>query len=275
MDFKDYWNNEHKKWIDNEIKMDDWLDKYQDIIKNTHTKILDLGCGLGNNSLYLKRLNKEVVAVDYSKVALDFVSKNTSGIETLELDISKKLPFNDNEFELIIADLSLHYFDSDTTIEIMKEIKRILKYDGILLARVNSTKDINFGSNKGVKLEENFYFVNGYNKRFFDFCDIFYYFEIVGKLNYKETEMNRYSKIKKVYELKVIKNSLNFKFRTFTTVRTLIEKNNIEKGEIGIIIDVLDSPCEGYIVDFNETEKHSYDYEIYDPSELEEVKKNK
>ncbi len=267
MDFKDYWNKEHKKWIDNEIKIDDWLDKYQDIINKTNSKILDLGCGLGNDSLYLKRLNKEVIAVDYSKEALDFVSKNIEGIETLECDISKKLPFKDNEFELIIADLSLHYFSRDITIKIMKEMKRILKDNGILLARVNSIRDINFGSNKGIKLENNYYFVNGYNKRFFDFDDIFYYFEIIGKVNFLESKMDRYSKIKEVYEIKVIKNNLNFKFRSYMRVKTLVNKGNIEKGKEGTIVEVFDKPEERYFVDFYDS------YEIYDPSELEEVKK--
>ncbi len=273
MDFKDYWNKEHKKWINNEIKMDDWLDKYQDLIKNTKSKILDLGCGLGNDSLYLKELNKEVIAVDYSKEALDFVSSHIQGIETLELDISKPLPFKNNEFELIIADLSLHYFSKDTTIKIMKEIKRILKGGGILLARVNSIDDINFGSKEGVKIENNYYFVNGYNKRFFDFNDIFYYFEIIGEVTEEEKEMNRYAKPKKVYEVKVIKNSLNLKFRCYTLVKTLVDKGDIEKGEEGYIIDVYNSPSEGYVVDFNENNKHSWDYEIYYPNEIEEVKK--
>ncbi len=209
MNFKDYWNNEHKKWINSEIKMDDWLDQYQDIIINTNTKIVDLGCGLGNNSLYLKRLNKEVIGVDFSKEALEFIKNNIKDVETLEVDISNPLPFNDNQFDLVIADLSLHYFDNKTTIKIMKEIKRILKDNGVLLARVNSINDFNYGSNKGIKLENNYYFVNGYNKRFFDLNDVFYYFGIIGKVESKEKTMNRYSKIKKVYEIKVIKDTFN------------------------------------------------------------------
>ena len=277
MDFKNYWNEEHKKWIDNEIKMDDWLDKYQDIIKNTNTKILDLGCGLGNNSLYLRRLNKDVIAVDYSKVALDFVSLYAEGTETLELDISKKLPFKDNEFELIIADLSLHYFSSDTTIKIMKEIKRILKDDGILLARVNSTKDINYGSNEGVQLEENYYFVNGYNKRFFNKEDSLNYFSIIGEVDAKETQMDRYSKIKEVFEIKVRKiENKQMKFKEFIDVKTLVKKGNVEKGEIGTIIDALSNPWEGYIVEFcNDVDYAPWGMETYYPYELEEVKKIK
>ncbi len=39
----------------------------------------------------------------------------------------KKFPIDDKKYSLIIADLSLHYFNNETTIHIMKEIKRILK----------------------------------------------------------------------------------------------------------------------------------------------------
>lgn len=53
----------------------------------------------------------------------------------------------------------------------MQEIKRILAPHGHLIARVNSTADINHGAGQGRKIEENFYFVEGYNKRFFDIKD--------------------------------------------------------------------------------------------------------
>lgn len=273
MEFKDYWNKEHHKWINNPIKMDDWLDKHQELIKNTNSKILDLGCGLGNDSLYLAKLNKEVIAIDYSKEALDFVSKNIKGIETLELDISKKLPFKDNEFELIIADLSLHYFDNKTTFEIMYEIKRILKDNGVLLARVNSINDFNYGINDGKAIEWHYYFVNGYNKRFFSKEDIGKYFMVIGDIYYKEYIMNRYSKPKNVFEVKVIKKSFNPKFKEFIKVKTLVDKGNIKKGTIGIIIDIYDYPCEGYEVEFGEKiDCSDIDFQSYSKDELEEIK---
>ena len=67
---------------------------------------------------------------------------------------------------ILIADLSLHYFDENITKNIMREIKRILAPNGYLIARVNSVEDINHGAGQGKKLEENFYYVEGYNKRF-------------------------------------------------------------------------------------------------------------
>ena len=118
-------------------------------------------------------------------------------------------PINDETYSLIIADLSLHYFDNNTTIKIMKEIKRILKPNWILLARVATINDTNFWAGKWEKLENNYYFVEWYKKRFFDKDDVNKYFWIIWDVKAKETEMTRnkdeYKKIKKLYEIIVNK----------------------------------------------------------------------
>ena len=41
--------------------------------------------------------------------------------------MSKGLPFADNLTNIIISDLSLHYFTEQKTFEILEEIKRVLK----------------------------------------------------------------------------------------------------------------------------------------------------
>ena len=56
---------------------------------------------------------------------------------------------------------------SDIYSKFKKEIARVLKPNGNLLARVNSISDLNYGAGQGQRLEENYYFVDGYNKRFF------------------------------------------------------------------------------------------------------------
>ena len=66
--------------------------------------------------------------------------------------MTKGLPFADNFTDLMICDLNLHYFTEKTTFEILQEIKRVLKPGGILLFRVNSTKDVNHGAGEGKKL---------------------------------------------------------------------------------------------------------------------------
>ena len=207
MAFEEYWNKNYKQLLQTGKRpsYDNWLEKYLDLIKQTKSMILDLGCGMGNDTLYLTEKGFKVISCDYSKEALNSVKKLIPNASTKLVDISKKLPFKDNEFKIIIADLSLHYFDNETTIEIMEEIKRILKKGGYLFARVNSINDINHGAGQGKKLEENYYFVEGYNKRFFSLDDVNKYFSIIGKVEANEAEMIRYVKPKKLIEIKVEK----------------------------------------------------------------------
>ena len=167
------------------------------------TPILDLGCGTGNNSLYLFNLKYKVIAIDYSSIALNIINKYLPNIETKLVDISSTLPFKDNSFYVVIADLSLHYFSNNDTYKILKEIKRIIKPNGYLLARVNSINDINYMSNNGIELEDNYYYIDGYNKRFFSNSDAIKYFSTIGEVKIKENTMLRYSKPKEVIEIVV------------------------------------------------------------------------
>ena len=60
----EYWDNIHSKYERNEIKLDDWLDKFETIIDSCSTPILDLGCGSGNDTLYLTKINKLYLVIN-------------------------------------------------------------------------------------------------------------------------------------------------------------------------------------------------------------------
>lgn len=201
------WDNWSKKRASIPV-YDNWLETYSNILNNyKHTQILDLGCGIGADTLYLIEKNFNVLSCDFSICALESIKKFIPQSNTLYLNMMEPFPFKDKSFGVIIADLSLHYFDNETTIHIMKEIKRILNDQGILLARVASVNDFNFGASIGDKLENNFYFEGDYTKRFFDLEDIHKYFGIIGSIEAHETEMIRdeeeYAKPKKLYQIKV------------------------------------------------------------------------
>ncbi|CAI3721408.1 class I SAM-dependent methyltransferase [Clostridium neonatale] len=54
---KSYWNNIYKEKNNEKIIYDLWLDKHEDIIDKCKDKpVLDMGCGTGNNLLYLKEI---------------------------------------------------------------------------------------------------------------------------------------------------------------------------------------------------------------------------
>ena len=45
----DFWNEIHKEYARETIKIDDWLERFDSIIENIQKPILDLGCGGGND----------------------------------------------------------------------------------------------------------------------------------------------------------------------------------------------------------------------------------
>lgn len=207
--YLEMWDNWSKKRASFPV-YDNWLDDYNDILtENKDTEILDLGCGIGANTLYLTERGFNVLSCDFSNEALKSISKNIPNSKTKYLDMLETFPFANESYSLVIADLSLHYFDNDATIQIMSEIKRILKENGVLLARVASVNDFNFGAGIGEQLEKNFYFEGDYTKRFFDQEDVNKYFGIIGEVESFETSMIRneeeYSKPKMLYRIKVKK----------------------------------------------------------------------
>jgi len=203
---KQYWNNIYENVKQKKLRYDLWLDKYKCILdKSKEQSIIDLGCGSGGDSLYLMERGYKVIACDYSEEALNIVNKYLLEVETMQFDVSKTLPFEDESIEIIIADLSLHYFNNDTTKIIVKEIKRVLKGNGYLIARVNSVNDINYGAGSGEEIEKNFYLTQFGYKRFFNNEDIEYYFREFEIENCKEEHIMKYGNEKKALEFVVRK----------------------------------------------------------------------
>lgn len=188
------WDDIHKNYERENIKYDDWLELFDRAVMNCKTPIIDLGCGCGNNTLYLIEKGKEVIPCDYSKNAIENIKKNFPEVEKTEcFDMSKGLPFEDNLTDIIISDLSLHYFTEQQTFEILDEIKRVLKPNGLLFFRVNSVKDLNSGAGQGKEIETHLYETNdGRYKRFFDEKDIDKFFADWEKIYINEENHGRY-----------------------------------------------------------------------------------
>ena len=202
-----FWENKHINYKRSEIKIDNWLENFDDLIKKCNTPILDLGCGSGNDTLYLIKKNKKVIPCDQSSNAIKNIQNNFPEVlDTKCFNMLNGLPFDDNSFDLIIADLCLHYFRKEDTLNLIQEINRILTIDGTLLFRVNSINDINYGAGKGEEIEHHLFLTeDNILKRFFDSEDIKYFFKIF-KIEYmKEKKLSRFGLEKKLYEVCVKK----------------------------------------------------------------------
>lgn len=122
---------------------------YKNIPSKESWTVLDLGCGNGVSTNYLK--GKTVVGVDLSEKEMVRAKKNFPNINYLVADATK-LPFKTGSFDLIVAVNLLHHL-ADKTDKGLKECYRILKKGGILLTvDPNLTNPIGFTTRELFKL---------------------------------------------------------------------------------------------------------------------------
>lgn len=192
-----YWDKIHESYTSS---YDNWLDKYINLF-DLNSKIVELGCGRAYSSNHLFKLGfKNILACDFSKIALDMVKKENPELKTMLFDMSKEFSFADNSIDIIIADLSLHYFDNNTTKYIFNEIHRTLKTGGYLIARVNSVNDKLHIPVNNNEIEHNFYYDGNLYKRFFDKSDFEQLFKNFDIYSLEEKHMTRYVKEKVLWE---------------------------------------------------------------------------
>ena len=192
-----YWDNIHLKY---NSSYDGWLNKYVTLFKNENV-FLELGCGRAYCSKYLLENGfKNVVASDFSNEVIKIVNKEVPELKTMILDMSTKFPFEDNSINVIIADLSLHYFDLEKTRYIFDEINRVLKDGGYLIARVNSSNDKLHIPSNSEEIEKNYFFDGNIYKKFFERADFDILFKNFKICNIEEKIMDRYEKVKVLWE---------------------------------------------------------------------------
>ncbi|MHB8835820.1 MAG: class I SAM-dependent methyltransferase [Candidatus Methylomirabilia bacterium] len=146
-----------------------WLESYEHLLGSSGAlPIMDLGCGCGEDTAYLRQQGFATLSCDYSETALRRLSGLVRSANSACFDMLDGLPFPSDAFNVVVANLSLHYFSWHDTQRIVADIRRVLADDGYLLCRVNSVADTENGAGQGARIEENYYNVGGKPKRFFD-----------------------------------------------------------------------------------------------------------
>lgn len=195
-----HWNDHYKKKQHAVLNYDGWLDSYMQRFPKDG-RVLDLGCGSGSDTDVLLNQGFSVCSADFSEEALQIMKELIPSSVPMKMDMTEKFPFQDDAFDVVVADLSLHYFEWSLTRQIVEEIGRVLKASGMLLARFNSDKDYGFGAGNGEIIEPGLRLVNGRTKRFFSAKNINDLFgegwEVFCK---QENITDRYSKKKAYWE---------------------------------------------------------------------------
>lgn len=175
---KEYWNDTY--WSDNiknnktDFLKDNSMEKYKNEINNLEYKVaIDLGCGIGQDTKWLLDRGFDVTSCDISDIALNKLKELVPNSKTMQVDVKEKLPFDDNSIGLINANLSIHYFNMETTIKIFNEIYRVLKPNGLFIGRMNSDKNDEYIKETTKEIEKDFYYDYGryfrlFNKEQFD-----------------------------------------------------------------------------------------------------------
>ena len=193
----EYWDKIHLQY---NSTYDNWLNKYVHLF-NKDGRIVELGCGRAYCSKYLLDNGfKNIVACDISPEVLKMVNSSTPELKTMLFDMSNGLPFDDNSVDVIIADLSLHYFDANTTRFIFDEIHRVLTDNGLLIARVNSINDKVHIPTDAKETEKNLYYDGTIYKKFFDESDLKSLFNGFDICSLEQKNMDRYEKPKMLWE---------------------------------------------------------------------------
>ncbi len=110
---------------------------------NKTDKILDLGCGNGQNSIKAAKIAKQVIGLEIDQTLLAIAKKSAQlkrlkNIVFKKGDLEKKLILKDNSFNgIIFLDVLEHLRNRD---QILRELKRVLKPSGYLFLGVPSSE---------------------------------------------------------------------------------------------------------------------------------------
>ena len=188
----DYFKNDEywKEHINKPLEEDIWIDEYKKYFENKG-KCLDLGCGIGQYSKKLIEYGYDVISADISDIALNKVKEFNTNV--IKVDMREKLPFESDEFDLVFANLSIHYFSDADTHKLMEEIKRILKNGGLFIGSVNGIQGYEKIKDTAVELEKHYWLNKNKCVRLFDLEDLKNYLGIFDILKIEERETIRFN----------------------------------------------------------------------------------
>ena len=126
--------------------------------------IVELGAGLGRDTVFFAKNSIQVDALDYSKTSIESITNKsnklnlTNFIKPKIFDIRKRLPFKDSSIEGCFSHMLYCMALSNYELEnLNNEICRILKPGGINIYTVRHTNDGDYknGKHRGEDLYEN------------------------------------------------------------------------------------------------------------------------
>tara|TARA_B100000287_G_scaffold408394_1_gene434694 strand:+ start:393 stop:1037 length:645 start_codon:yes stop_codon:yes gene_type:complete len=134
--------------------------------------IVELGAGLGRDTIFFAQNSIHVEVLDYSQKAIETINNKSKKlnleqfIKTKVFDVRKKLPFEDNTIDACFSHMLYCMALSNSDLKnLNKEISRILKPGGINIYTVRHTDDGDYKN--GIHIGEDLYENDGFIVHFF------------------------------------------------------------------------------------------------------------
>ena len=125
------------------------------LLEKKAVKVLDLDCGAGRHAIYFAKRGFEAYGVDFSETGLRMARKRL-GKEKMDAFLvrcdMKMLPFVGSCFDAVTCTRAIYHQKVAGIQEVLHEIGRILKKNGLLLADFLSKRTYSYG--KGLEVEE-------------------------------------------------------------------------------------------------------------------------
>lgn len=134
--------------------------------------IIELGAGLGRDTIYFAENSIHVEVLDYSSSAIKKINEKSEKLNLKEFiktrfcDIRKKLPFDNGKFQGCFSHMLYCMALSNSELENLNdEICRVLKTGGINIYTVRNTNDGDYKN--GIHIGEDLYENDGFIVHFF------------------------------------------------------------------------------------------------------------
>jgi SAM-dependent methyltransferase len=149
---------------------DRWLQRWLPRVSERagNAPVLEIGCGRGADTATLVAAGLHVVAFDLSPSNVAAAQARVPQATITCQDARAPFPDVSRPFGVVVASLSLHYFSWRDTVTLAARIHAALQPHGLLLCRLNSTRDHHYGAQGHPAIEDNYFDVRGEPKRFFD-----------------------------------------------------------------------------------------------------------